>query len=96
MGAFPCGEDEFCVANAKTSIMHILSTYATLNPTLDFTDGVSAEFPEWRFNLRSSNTEPVLRLNAETRGGATLVRENVKEISTLIPDLEQHYRTSLH
>jgi phosphomannomutase/phosphoglucomutase len=85
MRAFPCsGEINFRVADAKASIDHVMSHYAALDPVLDFTDGVSAEFPEWRFNLRSSNTEPLLRLNIESRGNAGLMHEKTSEISSLL------------
>ncbi len=47
-------------------------------------DGVSMEFPEWRFNLRSSNTEPLIRLNVESRGLPDLVAEKVDEILSLV------------
>ncbi|MDF1581517.1 MAG: phosphomannomutase [Desulfuromonadales bacterium] len=46
----------------------------------DRTDGLSLEFAAWRFNLRSSNTEPVLRLNVESRGDERLMREKTREI----------------
>ena len=61
-----------------------MAHYADQNPTLDHTDGVSAEFPQWRFNLRSSNTEPLLRLNVETRGDAALLRAKTDELTALI------------
>ena len=38
------------------------------------------EFPEWRFNLRASNTEPVIRLNVETRGNKELLEEKTQEL----------------
>jgi phosphomannomutase / phosphoglucomutase len=83
--SFPCsGEINFKVADAKQSIERIMSLYADLNPSLDFTDGVSAEFPEWRFNLRSSNTEPLLRLNVESRKNPEMMRQRTAEISNLI------------
>jgi phosphomannomutase len=44
------------------------------------TDGLSLEFPNWRFNLRPSNTAPVLRLNVETRGDPTVLREKTEDI----------------
>lgn len=47
-------------------------------------DGISLEFPEWRFNLRSSNTEPLIRLNVESRGLPDLVTEKVDEILGLV------------
>jgi phosphomannomutase len=53
-------------------------------PIIDRTDGVSVEFPEWRFNLRGSNTEPLLRLNVETRANMPLLVQRVAEIAALI------------
>ena len=85
MRAFPCsGEINFRVANAKESINSILAMYSNLNPLLDLTDGVSVEFPDWRFSLRSSNTEPLLRLNVESRQNVGLMNEKTAEISGLL------------
>jgi phosphomannomutase len=50
----------------------------------DDTDGVSLSFPDWRFNLRRSTTEPLLRLNVEARGDAGLVAAQVARIRALI------------
>jgi phosphomannomutase len=85
MLAFPCsGEINFRVDDAPATIQKILATYAYLQPVLDETDGVSAEFADWRFNLRSSNTEPLLRLNVETRGDPELLNRRVAELRNLI------------
>ena len=85
MAAFPCsGEINFKVTDAKASVARVLAHYAPLEPSLDHTDGVSAEFADWRFNLRSSNTEPLLRLNVESRGDQTLLQQRTEEISRLI------------
>jgi phosphomannomutase len=46
----------------------------------DFTDGLSMEFDRWRFNLRGSNTEPLVRLNVESRGDPALMREKTAEL----------------
>jgi len=54
---------------------------------IDWTDGLSVQFPQWRFNLRGSNTEPVIRLNVETRGDEGLMREKTQQILTLIESL---------
>jgi phosphomannomutase len=51
---------------------------------VDFTDGLSMEFPQWRFNLRGSNTEPLVRLNVESRGSEALVKEKTAELLGLI------------
>ena len=42
--------------------------------SIDFTDGLSMEFEQWRFNLRTSNTEPLVRLNVESRGDEALMK----------------------
>lgn len=51
---------------------------------IDRTDGISLEFDEWRFNLRMSNTEPVVRLNVESRGDAELVKIKTAEVLALL------------
>lgn len=51
---------------------------------LDRTDGLSLEFPRWRLNLRKSNTEPVLRLNLETRQDPVLLQKKTQEVLSLI------------
>ncbi len=50
----------------------------------DYTDGLSVEYPSYRFNLRKSNTEPVLRLNVETRADPQLLRKKTKELLAII------------
>jgi phosphomannomutase len=85
MQAFPCsGEINFRVADAPAKIREILAGYAQQHPALDETDGVSLAFADWRFNLRSSNTEPLLRLNVETRGDAELLERRTAELRALI------------
>ena len=85
MRAFPCsGEINFRVSDAPAAIRTILAAYAETQPVLDQTDGVSLEFSDWRFNLRSSNTEPLLRLNVETRGDAQLLERRTAELRGLI------------
>ncbi len=85
MAAYPCsGEINYRVADAAATVNRVLERYTPLNPAPDHTDGVSLEFPQWRFNLRSSNTEPLLRLNVESRGDAAAVLRHVAEIEALI------------
>jgi len=85
MQAFPCsGEINFKVADAKAAIAKVLDFFANEQPMLDYTDGLSADFGTWRFNLRSSNTEPLLRLNVESRSNASLMEERTKEIGALL------------
>ena len=47
-------------------------------------DGFSVDYPEWRFNVRISNTEPVVRLNVETRGDKKLLEEKTAEVLAVI------------
>jgi phosphomannomutase len=49
-------------------------------------DGLSVEFDTWRFNLRGSNTEPVIRLNVESRGDEALMHTKTEELLKLIGD----------
>lgn len=65
---FPCsGEINFTVADSDATIRKIMDHYEPQNPKIDRTDGVSLNFGAWRFNVRASNTEPLLRLNIESR-----------------------------
>ncbi|SEW16659.1 phosphomannomutase [Luteibacter sp. 329MFSha] len=85
MAAYPCsGEINFVVDDPKRVTTRVLEYYAEASPRLDFVDGVSADFGMWRFNLRSSNTEPLLRLNVETRGDAALLESRTAQLSELI------------
>lgn len=74
--AFPSGgEINFKVKDVTTIIAHIKLKHSETVLKIDFTDGLSMAFEEWRFNLRTSNTEPVLRLNIESKGDAKLMNE---------------------
>jgi phosphomannomutase len=85
MRAFPCsGEINFRLADSNAKIQKILETYAQQQPRLDYTDGISVEFSDWRFNLRCSNTEPLLRLNVETRGDPVLMKLQTEKLCALI------------
>ena len=65
---FPCsGEINFKVTDTQVTIQKLFDHFADQNPSIDHTDGVSLDFGTWRFNVRASNTEPLLRLNIETR-----------------------------
>ena len=80
---YPCsGEINFHVADVKASIAAVRDHFAALQPlVIDTTDGLSMEFADWRFNLRGSNTEPVLRLNVESRQNLALMQAQVEKIS---------------
>jgi len=85
IAAFPCsGEINYEVADVKGTIEKILAHFLPQNPSVDRTDGISVAFPEWRFSLRGSNTEPLLRLNVESRGDQALVDRQVAQIAGLI------------
>ncbi|MFC2993696.1 phosphomannomutase CpsG [Acinetobacter sichuanensis] len=65
---FPCsGEINFKVADTQQTIQKIFDYFTDQNPKIDQTDGVSLDFGAWRLNVRASNTEPLLRLNIESR-----------------------------
>ena len=78
------GEINSKLADAKTSIARVRAAYEKDAIKVDETDGISIEYPNWRFNLRSSNTEPVVRLNLETRGDKQLMQEKTDEILALL------------
>ena len=78
------GEINSKVADPSVAIARVLAQYEPLAKRLDKTDGISLEFDTWRFNLRMSNTEPVVRLNVESRGDAALVAEKTEEVLNLL------------
>lgn len=83
--AYPCsGELNFKVEDVKSTLEAITDYYSALNPIRDMTDGLSFDFGTWRFNLRGSNTEPLLRLNVETRRDVELLQQCTKELTNLI------------
>jgi phosphomannomutase len=74
------GELNYRVPDANATISLIEARYAPQARIVDRTDGVSFEFPEWRFNLRSSNTEPLIRLNVEAHGSKELMQAKTQEL----------------
>lgn len=85
IAAYPCsGEINFRVADAAHALQRVRAAYAGDGPRIDEIDGLGMEFADWRFNLRSSNTEPLLRLNVEARNDASLVMRHVEELRQLI------------
>ena len=85
IAAFPCsGEINFTVNEAAVILERIADRYRAENKKEDRLDGLSLEFDDWRFNLRLSNTEPLLRLNLETRGDNELLKHKVAELSNAI------------
>ena len=86
--AYPAsGEINRKVPDVKGMIASIEARYAPLAAVVDKTDGLSCEYAEgWRFNLRGSNTEPVLRLNVEARGNTALMQAKTEELLALIAE----------
>lgn len=84
---FPCsGEINFKVTDTQTMIQKLFDHYADQKPIIDKTDGVSLDFGAWRFNVRASNTEPLLRLNIESRRDKNPkpMQDYVNELTLLI------------
>ena len=69
------GELNFTVPNAATCIERVQNHFVSKAMSIDELDGLSMSFDRWRFNLRKSNTEPLVRLNVETRGDDALLKE---------------------
>jgi len=83
--AFPSsGEMNFKVDDAGAAIEKVLSAYRANARSIDETDGVSLAFDDWRFNLRRSNTEPLVRLNVEGKGTADALTGYVSTIADLL------------
>ena len=85
MAAFPAsGEINRIIDDPPALISAIQQRYAEAAESVDHTDGLSMSFGNWRFNLRMSNTEPIVRLNVESRGDAALMRDKTDELLALI------------
>lgn len=85
IAAYPCsGEINFTVADAKAVQRRVADAHMRYSPKVETIDGLSLEFDDWRFNLRASNTEPLLRLNVETRGDPALLDRKVAELRAMI------------
>lgn len=85
MAAYPCsGEVNSTVADVQATLTKVEAKYTMGALSMSKLDGLSIEFPSWRFNLRGSNTEPVIRLNVETRADRRLLAEKTEELLALI------------
>ncbi|MEP1449217.1 MAG: phosphomannomutase CpsG [Paraglaciecola sp.] len=83
--AFPSsGEINRTLADPDVAIKSVLEKYQSSATLVDYTDGIGLEFGTWRFNLRKSNTEPVVRLNVESRGDIALMEEKTTELLALL------------
>jgi phosphomannomutase len=74
------GELNYRIPDAKSAIADVERRYASKALAVDRTDGLSFEFPDWRFYLRTSNTEPLIRLNVEARGSIDLMKSKTAEL----------------
>jgi phosphomannomutase len=84
LAAYPCsGELNFRVKDATVVLAALRAEYSDDDNT-DFTDGLSVELEGWRFNVRASNTEPLLRLNVESRAQEVLMQDRTRELSDFI------------
>jgi len=83
---FPCsGEINSSVPDVAATLDKVEGVYGKISgAVVDKLDGLSIDFPEWRFNLRGSNTEPVIRLNVETRANPALLEDKTQELLKLI------------
>lgn len=85
MHAYPCsGEINFRVEEIQPVIERIREHFEPSAESVDTTDGISMSFGNWRFNLRASNTEPLLRLNVESKHDKVLMNESLQSIVNLI------------
>jgi phosphomannomutase len=86
MRLFPAsGEiNRHLATDAKSVLARVQKIYEKNAQSIDFTDGLSIEFADWRFNLRGSNTEPLVRLNVESRGNDALMKEKTAELLALL------------
>lgn len=83
MHKYPCsGEINSTVENVADVLARVEAAYS--GGEVSKVDGLSVEFEDWRFNLRGSNTEPVIRLNVESRGDSELMRAKTEEILALV------------
>lgn len=82
---YPCsGEINLTVNNSQKLLALITKHYQTSATSVDYTDGIGMEFNDWRFNVRTSNTEPLLRVNVETRADKTLLKTKTEELLAFI------------
>ena len=85
MALFPAsGEINRRIENAAALISSLESKYSVDANSIDHTDGLSVEFADWRFNVRMSNTEPVVRLNVESRADTALMELKTQELLDLM------------
>jgi phosphomannomutase len=86
--AFPAsGEINRKLPDAKKVLAEAEKKYGKGAENIDHTDGLSVEYRDWRFNVRASNTEPLVRLNVESRANETLMHAKTAELLTFLDSL---------
>jgi len=87
MKKFPAsGEINRTLNDPAAAIAAVEENYSAGALDVDHTDGLSVEFADWRFNLRMSNTEPVVRLNVESRGDHALMEEKTAGLLSFLKE----------
>lgn len=82
------GEINFNIDNPAKVIAKLAEHYASTAAETDDIDGLSMRFTNWRFNLRVSNTENVVRLNVETKSDVALMHQKTAELTLLLTEPE--------
>ena len=82
------GEINRRIGNPTEAIRCVRKKYEPLARKVDETDGISMEFDRWRFNLRMSNTEPLVRLNVESHGDGDLMDAKTREILAVLDSMQ--------
>jgi len=78
------GEINLTLSDPPRALETVRARYVAGALGVDETDGLSIEYPQWRFNVRMSNTEPVARLNVETRGDTALLKAKTDEVIAVL------------
>lgn len=85
MVSYPCsGEINYKVNDVAAVLERVQQHFAGEHPKIDTTDGLGLEFASWRLNIRASNTEPLLRLNIETRANPQLLQDKILELQVIL------------
>ncbi len=82
------GEINFTVPDPHGAVEHLVERLGGQALSVDRLDGASLDFGDWRMNVRASNTEPLLRLNLESRGDPDLIVRKLADLRALIDSLE--------
>ena len=87
------GEVNFRVPDTEAVCCGVARALAGQATAMDRMDGLSLEFDRWRMNLRASSTEPLLRLNMESRGDAAVLHRQLARVTALIHALADRLAT---